>query len=96
MPSGPSSLADLWEEHRRSPFPTRLREADVDGVDLVTLDAGVAGCVRTVLAGGRLGPDDTGLLRDAEAALGGLGTLDEQERAYVERLRTLAALTHAG
>jgi hypothetical protein len=68
----------------------------VDGVDLVTLGAGVAGCVATVLAGGRPGPDDTGLLRAAETALGRLGSLDEQERPYVERLCAPAVLVRIG
>ncbi|MGR7027947.1 hypothetical protein [Geodermatophilus sp. URMC 62] len=68
----------------------------MDGLDLIVLDAGVAHCVQTVLAGRRLGPADTGLMRAAEAALGRLGSLAEQERPYVERLCAPAVLVRIG
>ncbi|WP_106973563.1 hypothetical protein [Streptomyces novaecaesareae] len=59
-------LARLWEEHLRAPFPASFRGVDIDGTDLVQLDADVAALVRRELddapdggLGG--GPDGGGL-----------------------------------
>ncbi|MEU9918867.1 hypothetical protein [Streptomyces sp. NPDC051001] len=51
-------LARLWEEHLRAPFPDGFRGVDFDGVDLVLLDADVAGLVQRELNGGL---DDRGI-----------------------------------
>ncbi|MFD7321553.1 hypothetical protein ACFV9D_10795 [Streptomyces sp. NPDC059875] len=40
-------VAHSWQEHMRAPFPAGLRGADRAGVDLVLLDAAIAGCVST-------------------------------------------------
>jgi hypothetical protein len=89
-----ADVAALWEAHRRAAFPPRLRGADVAGVDVVTLDATVAGCVSTWLENG-------GSLDDrARTALSGcrddlaqvLPELAGEEAAYLARLRDLAAL----
>jgi hypothetical protein len=42
----------LWAEHRVAPFPSRLRGKGVEGVDMVMLDADIAGCVDTWLRSG--------------------------------------------
>ncbi|MFI5548239.1 hypothetical protein ACIA6E_31165 [Streptomyces sp. NPDC051815] len=51
-------LARLWEDHLRALFPDGFRGVDYDGVDLVLLDADVAGLVQRELTGGL---DDRGL-----------------------------------
>jgi hypothetical protein len=51
-----STMNRLFDEHQRAAFPDRWRDEDVAGVDLVLLDAHLAGCVVTEQAGeGRLG-----------------------------------------
>ncbi|MGV9313619.1 hypothetical protein ACWDR0_15730 [Streptomyces sp. NPDC003691] len=49
-------LARLWQDHLAAPFPGGFRGVDVDGVDLVLLDADVAGLVRREAEGGLDGP----------------------------------------
>jgi hypothetical protein len=53
-------VSQLWEHHLRDPFPARLRGEELAGVDMVMLDADVAGCVDTWLHGS--GPLDRGRL----------------------------------
>ncbi|MEV8409228.1 hypothetical protein AB0R12_26590 [Streptomyces niveus] len=43
-------LPQLWGEHMRAEFPAYLRGRDVEGEDLVLLDADVAGCVSSSLS----------------------------------------------
>lgn len=40
----------LYEEHGRAEFPARLRDSKLAGVDLVLLDADIAGCITTWLS----------------------------------------------
>ncbi|MFD9740660.1 hypothetical protein [Umezawaea sp. NPDC059074] len=49
--SGPDQLSLLWAEHLHAPFPPCLRGRDVDGEDMVSLDADIAGCVSAALSG---------------------------------------------
>ncbi len=51
-------LARLWEEHRRALFPDSFRGIDIEGVELILLDADVAGLVQRELNGGL---DDNGI-----------------------------------
>lgn len=44
-----AAVSQLWESHRNAAFPQRLRYDDVAGVDMVMLDANIAGCVSTWL-----------------------------------------------
>ncbi|MFH0520711.1 hypothetical protein ACHBTE_26485 [Streptomyces sp. M41] len=89
-------LRRLWEEHRRARFPPGFRGVDVEGVDLVMLDADVAGVVHRELDGGL---DDQGLavLWWCIAGLDKVLPLidDEYCASYYGRLRTLARLTAA-
>jgi hypothetical protein len=43
-------LPQLWEEHMKAEFPAHLRGREVEGEDLVLLDAEVAGCVSSSLS----------------------------------------------
>jgi hypothetical protein len=47
-------IEELWNEHRSTTFPKACRGKDVSGIDLVMLDADVAGCVNTFLDRGNL------------------------------------------
>ncbi|WP_229853160.1 hypothetical protein [Streptomyces violascens] len=44
-------LSRLWEEHMRAPFPPHMRGREIEGEDMVLLDAEVAGCVLSSLSG---------------------------------------------
>ena len=40
----------LWQAHLERPFPPRMRGEEIDGVDMVMVDADVAGCASTWLS----------------------------------------------
>ncbi|MGW8364678.1 hypothetical protein ACWGK1_29455 [Streptomyces wedmorensis] len=44
-------LSRLWEEHMRAPFPPRMRGREIEGEDMVLLDADIAGCILSSLSG---------------------------------------------
>ncbi|MFD7097118.1 hypothetical protein [Streptomyces xanthophaeus] len=76
-----TAVARLFEEVRNETWPTRLNSADRAGIDLVMLDASIAGCVTTWLGnGGVLDPRRLGILRrricDLEQVLPELGEAD--------------------
>ena len=53
----------LWREHQNAPYPDGYRGVEVAGVELVMLDADIAGCVSTYLGnGGRLDLQRTAIL----------------------------------
>ena len=60
-------VRQLWEQHRRTPFPD-CRGVVVDGVDLVVANADLDGCLRHFLVGSRSGSDDLQLLILREVA----------------------------
>ncbi|MEV7941796.1 MULTISPECIES: hypothetical protein [unclassified Kitasatospora] len=87
-------LSRLWEEHIRARFPAHLRGQDIEGQDMVLLDADTAGCVSSSLSG----PLDE---KRRSILLGCLGALEKVVPSigdeggaieYYERLREMAAL----
>ena len=48
------SIFRLWLRLSQKLFPTNSRGEDVRGIDLITLDSNVAGCVATFLTRGQL------------------------------------------
>ena len=85
----------MWDDHLRLSFPARVRGEEVDGIDMVTLDADIAGCVSTWLGNkGRLDETRRGWLEASLADLARVLPLldDRDERAHYERLRQLAQL----
>lgn len=84
-------LARLWEGHLRALFPDGFRGVDFDGVDLVLLDADVAGLVQRELNGGL---DDRGIasLWGCIADLDKIVPLINEEycASYFTKLRTMA------
>ncbi|MFF2524749.1 hypothetical protein [Streptomyces liangshanensis] len=89
-------LGRLSEELLHAPFPDGFRGVDIAGVELVLVDADVAGLVRRELGGGL---DDNGLadLWSRVADLDKVVPLINSAycAAYFARLRTLAALAAA-
>jgi hypothetical protein len=87
--------SQLWAEHLRAPFPARPPGELIVGVDLVMLDADVAGCVQTWMGNNfRLDEPNRGwlarCLSDLDRVLPVMD--DPAERDYFERLRRLARL----
>src|SRR3954447_8292844 len=85
----------LWAEHQATAFPARLRGEEVAGVDMVMLDADIAGCVVTWL--GASGGLDASRRDSLERCLDDIDRVlpliqDTGEREYYERLRRLARL----
>ncbi|KPI29323.1 hypothetical protein OV450_7288 [Actinobacteria bacterium OV450] len=90
-------LARLWKEHRRAAlYPDSFRGIDIEGVELILLDADVAGLVQRELNGGL---DDSGIaiLWACIADLDKVVTLINSEycASYFARLRTMAKLAAA-
>jgi hypothetical protein len=85
----------LWREHLAADFPPGCRGRDVEGIGLILLDAGIAGCVQTFVELGELDPQRIAILgrcyRDAAVVVRALR--DEDEHAHFTRLEHLAALT---
>lgn len=87
--------ARLWAEHQDAEFPDRLRGEEIASVDMVMLDADVAGCIQTWMTSKRrLGePHRSYLTRCLDDLNRVLPLLDDpSERSYYERLRALARL----
>ncbi|WP_371614200.1 hypothetical protein [Streptomyces sp. NBC_00454] len=84
-------LTRLWAEHRRALYPDSFRGVDIEGVELILLDADVAGLVHTELNGGL---DDNGiaLLWACIADLDKIAPLINSEycASYFAKLRTMA------
>ncbi|MET3987881.1 hypothetical protein [Streptomyces sp. PvR034] len=89
-------LARLWEEHLRALFPDGFRGVDFDGVDLVLLDADVAGLVQRELKGG-LDGSAIAYLWHCIADLDKIVPLINEEycASYFAHLRTMAQVAAA-
>ncbi|MFD8546906.1 hypothetical protein [Streptomyces sp. NPDC059649] len=89
-------VARLWQEHLEAEFPAGLRGVDLDGIDLVMLDADIAGCVTTWRNnGGSLDAKRLRTLRDCITELDQVLPLliDAEELRYYKRLHRLATAT---
>ena len=88
-----SLIEELWQEHLAAAFPEGLRAKDVNGIDLVLLDANIAGCVSTFVERGKLNNYQSAMLglsyRDASFVI---PILNEEGVAYFWRLERLAEL----
>ncbi|MDH6228848.1 hypothetical protein M2169_005818 [Streptomyces sp. MJP52] len=95
LPGRVREAARLWQDHRDAAFPAGLRGVELEGIDMVLLDAETAGCVRTWI-------DNEGVLdlkreRILQAGVEELELVipqitDPSGRAYYERLHRLALL----
>jgi hypothetical protein len=87
-------LPQLWEEHQATRFPPHLRGGDIAGVDLVLVDAAVAGLVSRSFHG-TLDERHSGYLQKSIADFEKILPLngDEEGTSYYERLHRIAELT---
>ncbi|KOG73034.1 hypothetical protein ADK47_16185 [Streptomyces rimosus subsp. rimosus] len=92
--SGLNRLSRLWEEHMRVPFPPHMRRREIEGEDMVLLDADIAGCVSSSLSGPLDERHHEGLLRCLAAVEKVLPLIEDEGNAieYYERLREMTAL----
>ena len=87
-------LTRLWQMHLEAKYPDGNRGKEVAGIELILLDADIAGCVSTYLAeGGRLDLQRTAILgrcyRDAAVVV---SELPSPARDYFARLERMAAV----
>ncbi|MEV0173137.1 hypothetical protein AB0I00_18710 [Streptomyces sp. NPDC050803] len=90
-----ATVLRLWQQHLGAAFPARLRGAELDGIDMVLLDATVAGCVSTWLNnGGFLDAERHRILRDCVQDLERVRPLwtEAEDIRYLGRLGQLAVL----
>lgn len=89
-----AQLRQLWREHTSAPFPDACRGQEVAGIELVLLDADIAGLVtKTLDRSAPLGVDDATDLRQLVATEERvIPALEGSDRAYFERLFDLARL----
>ncbi|MER7682155.1 hypothetical protein [Streptomyces sp. NPDC096934] len=90
-----AAAARLWQEHVEASFPAGLRGTEPGGIDMVWLDAAVAGCVSTWLSsGGSLDAGRMQILREGVADLDHVVRVitRAEELRYTRRLRELAVL----
>jgi hypothetical protein len=86
-------IEQLWREHKVAAFPQSYYGKDVNGVDLVMLDADVAGCVQTLLDRGNLNLFQTAVLGLCYRNLScSVPMLSDEGKEYYRRLELLAEL----
>ncbi|WP_392667353.1 hypothetical protein [Streptomyces sp. LN785] len=87
-------LSRLWEEHMREPFPPHMRGREIDGEDMVLLDADTAGCVLSSLSGPLDEKRHRILLIRLAAVEKVLPSIEDEDGAieYYERVREMAAV----
>lgn len=87
------AVAELWKAHRAAAFPDRLRSTGISGVDMVMLDADVAGCVSGWLNNGGAVDERWDVLatrvRELERVV---PELSGYEAVYFKRLLDMTAL----
>ncbi|SDT04551.1 hypothetical protein [Actinoplanes derwentensis] len=88
------TVADLFDEHRRAAFPSRLKYDDVNGVEMVGVDVNVSGCVGTWLEnGGRLDDRRWNTLAECEQRLiRVIPALGGEDALYCRRLLAMTVL----
>lgn len=88
------AVAKLYEEHRRAVFPPRLKVDDANGVEMVSLDVRVAGCVDTWLKNrGHVDNWRWDTLAECDQLLNrAIPALNEAEAFYYRRLLTMTVL----
>ncbi len=83
----------LWKEHLELPFPSGLAGESINGVDVVSLDGDIAGCVEAYISMQRPNLFQVAILgmcyRDVSVALPHIAAPD---RDYFRRLEKLSEL----
>lgn len=85
-------LSAAWHDHQAAGFPAGLAGADVGGVDLLGLEADVAGCLEAYFGSrGRLDTRRRAVLEAQAMVLNDVVPhIPEQGRSYFERLLHVA------
>lgn len=89
MPDRPlRRVAELYEEHREAVFPGRLIVDEANGIEMVSIDSRVSGCVHTWLKNrGRIDDGRWDTLAACEQLLiRAIPALDGDEASYYQRL----------
>ncbi len=89
-----NTLTKLWEAHRADRFPKELAGKEINGIDLVLLDADIAGCIMTVIgSAGRIDGGKAEILRECLKDLNNVITgLNDNGKRHYERLKRMAEL----
>ncbi|MGW7097035.1 hypothetical protein [Streptomyces sp. NPDC054874] len=87
-------LSRMWEEHMHAPFPPHMRGREIEGEDMVLLDADIAGCVVSSLSGPLDEKRRKILLACLAAVEKVLPSIDDEDCAseYYKHLRDMAVL----
>jgi hypothetical protein len=87
-------VKELWEEHLAAQFPAGYRGEEIAGVDMVLLDAEIAGCISSYLRSrGKLDADRLRITRTCRLHLDQvIPQLNGEAQRYYERLRILSDL----
>jgi hypothetical protein len=84
-------LKDLWDEHGRDPFPRGCGGKEIFGVDLVMIDADLAGLAEHVVRGIALSTEQRRILGKIREELKFVvPNVPIHARAYFSRLATIA------
>jgi uncharacterized protein (UPF0276 family) len=87
-------LARLWKAHARAPFPAHLRGEEIEGEDMMVLDAHIAGCVSTLMSSPLDNHQRSILAESVAVAEKVLSSVEDRDGAveYCTRLRDMAVL----
>lgn len=87
-------VSKLWRRHCKAAFPDRLRSVEIADIDMVMLDADVAGCICTWLDhGGSIDGRRRDVLAACERQLARVvPELSGYEAEYYERLLDMTVL----
>jgi hypothetical protein len=88
------TVAELYEEHKQATFPRRLVVDDANGIEMVSLDSRISGCVSSWLShGGRIDDRRRVVLTECEQLLNrAIPALDGHEVSYYRRLLDMTVL----
>ncbi len=86
-------IDELWSGHLGEQFPSGLIGKDVNGIDLVSLDSNIAGCVVTFIDDGNLNLYQTAVLGLCFQNVSFvISILNKEGRKYFGRLERLSEL----
>jgi len=86
-------INELWSGHLGESFPETLAGKDINGIDLVSLDSDIAGCVLSFIEEGNLNLFQTATLGLCfQSASFVMSILNREGRKYFGRLERLAEL----
>ena len=87
-------IEQLWNEHQQASFPPECRGEEINGIDLVMLDADISGCIISFLKSkGSLDSKRIEILVRCQKDLNKLGSrLECKSKEYYDNLKELVDL----